>query len=726
MAGITSTLVDLNRNGELIRIGAMAVTANFFRTMGIQPVLGRGFTAEEEQPGKDKVVVISDGLWRNEFGGDPNLVGKSVTLNNESRVVVGIMPAGFNFPRSSEMPAPYNLPVRSDLWLPVAGDARFWQDDVNRQFIVIGRLKSGVTVDLAQAEMDRLAEQAATDRPATHTGWSTHLQPLALQVAGKTRPILFVLLGAVAFVLLIACVNVASLLLCRSAGRRKEMAIRAAIGASRGRVIWQLMTESVLLALLGGVFGLLLGGGGLKVLLAMSPPNIPRLHEAALNGQVFFFSLGLSLVTGVLFGLMPALHTSKFNLSEALNAGGRGNTDGVRRRSQVGLVTGQVAIAFTLLVGAALVVQSFQRLLALDPGFAKTGVCAFDLTFRGERYAKGESRIAFFNQVKERLGTLPGVKDVAAVSHLPLGGSENLSYFFVEGAPAPQPSQEPLAEQRVVTTGYFRTMGIGLLRGRDFDESDAQGKPLVAIINETLARKFYPGGDAIGRRFREKDSGENDWCTIVGIVRDVRATALDVKPTPGFYLPHSQLPSYWDEMTVVVRATEGGAASPAESTLRLEMMTIDPGLPMANYRTMEALVSNAVARPKFGSLLLGLFAATALLLTVVGLYGVVAYTVSQRMRELGIRIVLGAQPGEVRRMVVLQGMRPALVGLVLGLAAALGLSRFLASMLFEINATDPATFIVASVVLFGVAVMACWLPARRAARVDPMEALRSE
>ncbi|HTH47047.1 MAG TPA: ABC transporter permease [Candidatus Limnocylindria bacterium] len=726
VAAVSSVQADLSRNGELTRIGGVSVTANFFPTLGVTPILGRGFTAEEEQPGKDKVVVISDGLWQREFGGDPKVIGTSITLNNESRVVVGIMPAGFNFPRSAEMPPPYNLPVQSELWLPVARDAKFWQDDVNRQFIVISRLKPGVTQARAQAEMDLMAQQAATERPEAHAGWTTHLRPLALQVAGQTRSVLFVLLGAVAFVLLIACVNVASLLLCRSAARRKEMAIRAAIGAGRARVIRQLLTESVLLALLGGGLGLLLGAGSLKLLLALSPPNLPRLHEAAFDGTVFCFALGLTLLTGILFGLVPALHTSKVNLTEALNAAGRGNSDGGRWPSHVGLVTGQVAIAFALLVGAALVIQSFRHMLTLDPGFSKTGVCSFDLTFRGASYEKGASRIALFQQIQERLRAIPGVDSVAMVSHLPLGGSENVSYFFVEGMPQPSPGQEPLGQQRVVTAGYFRTMGVNLVRGRDFDATDTPGKPPVTLINETLARQFFPGADPIGKRIRTKESGENEWATIIGIVRDVRANALELKPTPGFFFPYSQQPTYWEEMTVVVRGNEAALTVPPESALRRELKAVDPALPMANYRTMEAIVSKAVARPRFGSLLLGLFAATALVLTAVGLYGVVAYTVSRRIRELGIRLVLGAQRGDVLRLVLSQGMRPVLVGLGLGLVSAFGLSRFLAALLFEVNPSDPPTFILASALLVGVALLACWLPARRASRVDPVVALRSE
>ncbi|MBI1176580.1 FtsX-like permease family protein [bacterium] len=726
LAGFESTTIDLNRSGETTRVGAVAVTTNFFATIGMQPALGRSFSSEEEQPGKDKVVVVSDGLWQREFGRDPDLIGKSITLNNESRTVIGIMPSGFNFPRSAEMPAPYNLAARSDLWVPLARDAAFWQDDVNRQLIVIGRLKAGVSRSRAQGEMDAIAQRTAQERASTHTGWSTHLRPLAIQMAGKTRPVLCVLLGAVAFVLLIACANIASLLLCRSASRRKEMAIRAAIGAARGRVIRQLLTESALLALLGGGFGLLLGALGLKALLALSPSHVLRLHEASLNGPVLLFTLALSLATGVLFGLVPAFHASQINLSEVLNAAGRGSSYGGRRRSHVGLVTAEVAVAFTLLVGAALVIQSFQRLLALDPGFSKTGVSAFSVTFRGERYAKGEARIAFFHGVKEQLQNLPGVTDVAVISHLPLSGNENMSYFFIEGAEPPKPGHEPLAEHRIVSSDYFQTMGVSLVRGRTFGESDSQGKPLVAVVNETFAHTFFPAGDAIGKRIRLKDANENEWCQIVGIVHDVRAMALDINPTPGYYFAYSQFPNYWDEMTVVVRGLAAASPAATEDVLRHEMKAVDPAMPVANFQTIENLVSNAMAQPRFGSLVLGLFAATALLLTIVGLYGVVAYTVSQRFRELGIRVVLGARRNEINRMVLKQGMRPVLVGLALGLAAALGLSRLLSSLLFEINPADPATFLAAIVILISVTTLACWLPARRASLVDPMEALRNE
>ena len=726
IAAVGSVTVDLTGAGDPRRVGGVEVTANFFSTLGVQPMLGRTFTTDEDQPGNNKVVVISHALWQSEFGGDAKLIGTSITLNNERRLVVGVMPPGFSFPHSAEMPSPYNLPAQTELWVPVARDLKFWQDDINRQFIVLGRLKPAVTVAQAQSEMDTIAGRVARERTATHTGWSTHLRPLAIQVAGQTRPALFLLLGAVAFVLLIACANVANLLLCRSATRRKEMAIRAAIGAGRGRVIRQLLTESLLLALLGGGVGLLLGDGGLRVLLAVSPPNIPRLHEATFDGWVFGFSLLVSLLTGVIFGLVPAWQAAKVNLSETMNASSRSNSSGGHSRSYGSLVTAEVAIAVVLLVGAALMLQSFRRLTTQDAGFAKTGVCAFDIAFRGARYEKGPSRTAFFQQARERLGALAGVREVAATSHLPLSGSENVTYFFVEGAAEPAPGQEPVAERRVVTPGYLGAMRVSILKGRDFDTSDETGKPSMIVVSETLARKFYPDGNALGKRLRLKDSAPGEWLTIVGVSRDVRGSALETQPRPAIYRPLAQDPGNYDEMTVVVRGVEGERSATLENTLRREMKTLDPTLPVANFRTIEHLVSNALAKPRFSSFLMGLFALMALALTMVGLYGVVAYTVSQRTRELGIRMALGATRWNVLRLVIVQGMRPALAGLLVGVAGAIGLSRVLATQLFEIKPTDPVTFAAVSFVLAGVALLACWLPARRAARLDPMVALRTE
>ena len=724
IAALSSATIDLNRQDDSKRVGAVTVTANLFETLGIPPAHGRTFTADEEQPGKDKVVLLGHELWQREFGGDPKIVGSSISLNNERRTVVGIMPPGFSFPHGIEMPPPYNLPAETELWLPATGDAAFWADDINRQFIVLGRLKPQASFSQAQAEMTTIAQRIAKERPATHAGWSTHLRPLTIQVAGQARPLLFVLLGSVGFVLLIASANVANLLLCRAAARQKELAIRAAIGAGRARVFRQLLTESMVLASLGGIVGILVGGLALKALLAFSPANIPRLHETTLDGRVFVFCAGLSLLTGMLFGMVPAWSTSRLNLSEVLNSSDRGNSASSKLLRFGALVTVETGIAVILLTGAMLMLQSFEKLIKLDPGFAKSGVSALDVTFRGPRYEKEEARIAFFDQLQERLQTVPGIRAVGAISHLPLSGTENVGYFRLEGAAEPLPGKEPLAEIRLATSSCFDAMGFSLLQGRNFEKSDDAGKIPVAVVNEALVRQFFAGTDALGKRIRLRES--KDWLTIIGVIRDVHGAALELQPRPAIYRHHRQDPGYWDEMTIVMRTKPQAVTALTEKFLHGEIRKLDPSLSIANFRTIESLVSKSLSRPRFASFLLTVFAAVALALTMVGLYGVVAYNVSRRTRELGIRMALGAGRFDILRLVLKQGLRPALLGAVLGAAGAAGLTRFLVSQLFEVNPMDPLTFSVVCLALMTIAGAACWLPARRAALVDPMKAMRTE
>jgi putative ABC transport system permease protein len=724
IAAISSATIDLNRVNESRRVGAVKVTANLFETLGMTPMLGRSFTPDEEQPGKDKAVILGHALWQREFGADPKILGSAISLNNERRTVIGIMPPGFSFPQAVEMPPPYDLPAKTELWLPATGDAKFWADDINRQFIVLGRLKPSVTIKQAQAEMTAIAQRVARERPATHAGWSTHLRPLPIQVAGPARSLLFVLLGSVGFVLLIASANVANLLLCRAAARQKELAIRAAIGAGRARVFRQLLTESLVLAGLGGLVGIFFGNLGLEALLAFSPSNIPRLHETVLDGRVFTFCAGLSLITGILFGLAPAWSASRLNLSEVLNSSDRGNSAGGKLVRFGALVTAETALAVILLTGAMLTLQTFQKLLKLDPGFAKVGISALDLTFRGPRYEKGEARTAFFDQIQDELRTVPGVQAVGAISHLPLSGHENVGYFRVEGAAEPSPGKEPLAEDRLVTSGCFEAMGFSLLQGRDFEKSDDIGKLPVAVVNEALVRQFFPGVNPIGKRIRLKES--KDWLTIIGVIRDVHGAALEVQPRPGIYRDHRQDSGYWDEMTVVMRTKPQAAAVSPEQLLRGEIRKLDPSLSTANFRSIESLVAESLARPRFTAFLLTMFAGVALALTMVGLYGVVAYSVNRRTRELGIRMALGAGRGDVMGLVLKHGMRPALLGVVIGIGGAAGLMRFLASQLYGVDPMDPLTLSSACVALICVAGAACWLPARRAARVDPMQALHYE
>jgi putative ABC transport system permease protein len=551
------------------------------------------------------------------------------------------------------------------------------------------------------------------------------LLPLALQIEGKTRPTLFILLGAVAFVLLIACANVANLLLCRSASRRKEIAVRAAIGAGRGRIVRQLLTESLLISVLGGAVGFLLGAWGVKMILTLSPSNIPRLLETTLDVRVFLFSLFVSLLAGVLFGLAPIWHASRVNLTEALNADNRSGTAAGRHRAHGLLVTAEVALAILLLTGAGLMLESLVRLQSVDLGFRPQRVAAFDVALEGANYEGAARQRQFYRQARQRLTSVPGVRSVAAISELPLGGVENLNFFFVEGAPAPLAGQERFAETRKVTPGYFETMEVPVLGGRDFTDHDAPDQPNVCIINETLARNFFPGSNAIGKRLKiaRADDPGHPWFLIVGVVRDVRSYGLDVKPRPQIYTTVEQ---NTDNMMTFVARAHAGPAALLERPFRAQMKSLDPALPLANFRTMEGLLSNAVSRPRFSTVLLVLFALTALLLTAVGLYGVVAYATTQRTREIGIRVALGASGRNVLTLILGQGMLPALAGLGIGLVSAFALTRLLANQLFEIKATDPMTFLGATVILLLVVVVACWLPARRAVKINPVEALRYE
>jgi putative ABC transport system permease protein len=717
-------IADLSTDGEPERVGGVCVTVNLLPMLGAQPLLGRQFSDREEQPRADRVALISYDLWQRRFGADAQILGKTIKVNDVSREIIGVMPAGFNFPRATEMPHAYNLPDRSDIWVPLARDAEYWQNQVQRQLVVlVGRLQAGVTEAQAQAEMDTIAARQALDHPESHAGWRVWLAPLFRQMIGQTRMPLLVLLGAVGFLLLIACANIASLLLAQAATRRQEMAVRAAIGAGRGRIIRQLLTESLLLALLGGSVGSLFGYFGLKVLLNFIPSTMPRLHEVTFDGQVFLFTAGLAVLTGVLFGLVPAWQTAKVNLAETLKDAARSSSAGRGVRSHSLLVMAEVALAVVLLIGAALMLQSFNRLTAVDPGFKAEGVATFEVCLPWARYDEGPQRAEFFEQACARLSNLPGVRAVGVVSKLPLTGNESMSWFVVEGAEPVPPGKEPLAEYRVMTPGYFEAMGVGLVSGRNFDARDAAGKLPVAIVNESFARKFFPDGNALGKRIK-RVLDDKEWRTIVGVVRDVRSFALEVEARPQLYHPYIQEP-WSDAMTVTIRAD--GAALPAlRSAIQQEVKQLDAAVPIAKFELMPQLLSKAVARPRFISLLLGLFAATALLLTVVGLYGVVAYGVSQRRREIGIRLALGARPTNVLALVIRQGLQPAIIGLGIGLTGAFVLMRLLESQLYEVKATDPLTFTVVAFGLLMIAVLACYLPARRATKVDPMMALRGE
>jgi len=725
LAAFQSNPADLSDSGDPEQVGGAEVTANLLPLLGVQPLLGRNLSAEEEQPGRDRVALLSYPLWQRRFGGDREILGKSITVNGTQRTVIGVLPEGFHFPRATEMPQSYHLLEKTDLWTPLARDAGYWSKRFQRQFVpIVGRLKASVTQAQAQAEMDGIAARQARDYPQTHDGWRVWLTPLFNQVVGPSRTPLLVLLGAVGFLLLIACVNIASLLLARAAARRREIAVRAALGAGRARIIRQLLTESLLLAALGGGLGLLLGYWALDVLLSFIPPTVPRLQEISLDAQVLLFTTLISMLTGALFGLIPALQASKVNLAEALKDAGRANSSGRGVRSHSLLVTAEVALAAVLLVGAVLMLQSFHRLLGVDPGFKPEGVATFEVSFPSVRYPDSGRRRQFIEQACARLSSLPGARSAGAISSLPLSGNEWMEYLAVEGAPPAPRGKEPLAEDHAITPRYFETMGVSLISGRNFDATDVAGKPLVAIVNETLARQLFPAGNAVGKRIKRVLQGDQDWRTIVGVVRDVRGFALESQARLQLYIPYAEDP-YHKMMAMVVRA-DAEALPSLRGAMQQEFKRLDAAQPMANFRTMPEMIAKAVARPRFITLLLGLFAAAALMLTVVGLYGVVAYGVNQRTREIGIRMALGAQRENVLALVIGQGMGPALVGVAIGMVSAFGLMRLLAGQLYEIKATDPATFGIVALGLLFVSLAACYIPARRAAKINPIVALHNE
>jgi predicted permease len=721
LAVFQSSPGDLSDGDNPERIGWVQISANLLPLLGVQPLLGRQFSTEEDQPGRDRVALISYALWQRRFGGDAGILNRTITVNGIPTVIIGVMPDGFQFPRAAEMPQAYHIPDKTDLWTPFARDAKYWQSRDQRPPVpIVGRLKAGVTQAQAQTEMDSIAARQAKTYAQSHDGWRVWLTPLFNQVVGQTRTPLLMLLSAVGFLLLIACANIAGLLLARASSRRREMAVRAALGAGRARMIRQLLTESLLLAGIGGGCGLLLGYWGLDLLRGFIPPNMPRLHDISLDTRVLLFTTVISILTGVLFGLVPAWQGSKVNLAVALKDADRTNSAGRRIRSHSLLVV-EVALAAVLLVGALLMLQSFQRLLAVDPGFKPEGVATFEVLLTLARYPEDSRRTQFFEQARARLKELPGVRTVGAISNLPLSGNESIGYFVIEGAEPVPPGKEPMAENRVITPGYLGAMGMNLMSGRDFEAADGADRPPVAIINEMLAGQFFAAGEVVGKRIKWLDE---DWRTIVGVVQDVRSHALEAQARPQLYVPYAQNHERY-EMTMAIRA-DATALPTLHSAIQQELKQLDPILPVAKYRTMPELVSKATARPRFSALLLSLFAAAALMLTVIGLYGVVAYGVNQRTREIGIRIALGAQPPNVLALVINQGMQPVIVGVGIGIISAYALMQLLRGQLYEIKVTDPTTFGIVTLGLLLVSLVACYLPARRAAKIDPQMALRHE
>ncbi|MFN7943996.1 MAG: ABC transporter permease [Blastocatellia bacterium] len=719
LAGFDERDVTLTGAGEAARLHGAMVTSDLFPMLGVGPQIGRAFTADEEKPGTH-VVLLSHGLWQRRFNSDPNVVGRAVGINGRSYTVAGVMSAGFAFPLGAE-------PV--ELWVNAGvdgeGGAPLMQQRGNHYLEILGRLKPGVTLAQAQAEIGRIAANLGRQYPDTNSDFGGTAVPFYQRVVGDARLALFVLLGAVGCVLLIACANVANLLLARASARRREIAIRAALGAGRGRVVRQLLTESVLLSLCGGVAGLMLALWGTEALLSMVPKGLPRAAEASLDGRVLGFTLLISLLTGMLFGLAPAWQSLKADLNDTLREGGRGG-DGRGSRLRSALIVSEVAVAFLLLVCAGLLINSFWRLRQVNPGFDPKSVLSFRVSLPATQYDKPEKVEAFYQQLSSRIQAMPGVVSVSGVNPLPLSGNNAGVGFAIEGQPndpnRPFPYDTYL---RVIRPDYFQTMKIQLVAGRDFNERDKFESTPVVIVNESLAKRYFPNQNPLGRRINPSFgvSGRGvQWREIVGIVKDVHHASLSEDSGAEVYVAHTQAP--WNTITVVARTSID--PSSLIQSVRNEVRSLNPDLPVYDIRTLEDRISLTVAQPRFQMLLLAIFAGIALLLTAVGLYGVLAYNVAQRTQEIGIRMALGASAGKVRAMVVRQGMTLALVGVGIGLIASLAATRLLASLLFGVAATDPLTFALIGLAMLLIALAACWIPARRATKVDPMIALRYE
>ena len=701
-------------------LSGIVASADLFPILGIEPKLGRVFTNEEDKPDASPVIVLSEGFWQRRFNSDPKIVGSQINIGGRSTLVVGVMPAVFKFPVSAD---------KTDYWMPIAADpgaASIINRRGGRFLSAVASLKPGVSIAQAEAELNIIARGLETQYPDTNVGTGLKLLTLHEDLVGDIRPALLVLLGAVGLVLLIACANVANLLLARAASRGREISIRTALGASRVRIVRQLLTESMLLALVGGGLGLLLALWSVDLLVSLSPGSIPRVREITLDNRVMLFTFGVSLLTGIIFGLAPALQASTTNLNESLKEGSRGSTEGGRRSlTRNLLVVTEIALSLVLLVGAGLLIKSFVRLLENDPGYDTARVLTMGVSLSRTKYPQPEQQTEFFRQALERTKALPGVEAIAATNLLPLSGNDRQATFTIEGRPPPVPGQEPDARDQTVTPDYFRVMNIPLRQGRDFSvRDDAKSAPVI-IINDTFARRYFPGENAIGKRIALDGETEENLPAreIVAVVGDVRHEGLGATSYPGYYMPHLQRPAR--TMTLIARSISPDPSS-LSAPIRNALRELDKNQLVGTPRTMNTLVARSVAPRRFQMTLLGIFAFVALVLASVGIYGVMSYTVTQRTHEIGIRLALGAQKTDVLRLIVGRGMRLALVGVVAGLAGAFVLTRVIASLLYGVSATDLSVFAGVTLLLTIVAALACYIPARRASKVDPMIALRYE
>ena len=709
---------NLTGVGSPVKLDGMRVSAAFFASLGIPPLLGRFITEGEDRPGQGRVVVLGHAVWMQRFGGNPEIVGRTLDLNGVAHTVVGVMPPGFTFPRASQMPSSFTFPRETEIWVPIALEPGPLARGEPSELAVIGRLRPEVTIEQAQAELDQFARHLAEVRPAAKEWVNARIRTLARQISGDTRRPLMLIFGAVNVVLLIACCNVANLLLARSLKRKREFMLRAALGAGSGRLVRQLLAESVVLALAGGAAGLIVAQAAMDFVKAFAPSSIPRLAEARIDPPVFVFALALTLITGIAFGLAPAIASRRVDLADSLKDGSRSTPRGFLRDA---ILIAEVALALVLVVAAGLLVRSFLHMLAADAGFSPAHVLTFELTLPEQKYARTEQIVDLYRAVLDRLKASPGVQSAGITAILPVGGAGESTAVRIPDHPVTNPQERPLVNYTMISPGYFSAVGTPVLRGRDFLESDQADSQPVTIINQAMARKLWPDqnpvGKAVGLPIKTFDM------TIVGVVSDVKHVSVREETGPEIYVPYTQKP--WPSllsMQVALRTTSDLAVSTGFA--RDAVRSVDPDLPLANVRMLEEIVSESMTQPRFSMLLVTIFGALAVALAAVGMYGVIAYSVTQRTQEIGIRMALGASRSDILKMIIGQSARFAAAGVLIGIAAALAVTPMIRSFLFGVPPSDPLTFAGVSLLLIGVALLASYIPARRAMRLNPTIALK--
>ena len=711
---------QLTGGGEPEQLHGARVSANFFAAVGANPIIGRQFAAEEDDPNRPPVAIISYGLWQRQFGSDRNVVDKTMTLSGKTVSIIGVMPPGFRFPGGANLIPGLQFSFQNDVWMPLAFTEEEKAQQGNLNLAVVGRLKPGVTT--AQAEHETRGIQSGL--PLGTIGYTVNLVPLHQQMSGGVKRLMLVLLATVAFVLLIACANLANLLLTRATSRQREIAIRVALGAGRLRVIRQLLTESVLLSSLGGAIGILLAWWGNTFLVSLIPTDVPRIQEVGIDLRILAFGIGISFITGIVFGLVPALQISKVDLNESLKEGARGVTSGARHnRIRNALVVAEVSLAVVLLIGATLLTRSFIQLLDTNPGFDASNTLKMEValpTLAPSRYANESEQVAFFNQLIERVSTVPGVEATAGVVSLPLSGAWESTDVILEGRAQEGASTRPTADYNTITPDYFKVLRIPVLKGRQFTAQDVKDGPRVVIVNDVLAQRLWPNEEVIGKRLRI--GFETEVREIVGVVSSNKQSDMISELRPTMYVPHAQFPM--GGLTLLVR-TKGDPLALAP-VIREHVRLQDRNIPVSRIGTMEQVLSASVAQQRFTMLLMGLFAGLALGLALVGIYAVMSYLVTQRSHEIGIRLALGAGMNDVLQLILKTGLSLTLAGIAIGLGAAWGLTRFMSTLLFGVTATDALTFAGVPLLLTVVAFIACYVPARRATKVDPLVALRYE